>query len=157
MHAREAGHLLDEHVEQAAHISWRHQIQRAPARSRLAELSEARSLRWLKRAVQPALRSPKVLEGAYKLKIIQDVYAMEDDSIRGFSKSEGKCGECRRCEDFCPTHLSAEEIGVKTDAEDCIQCLYCWWVCPKDALELHGELHHMERQVERYKAVVETL
>jgi Fe-S-cluster-containing hydrogenase component 2 len=98
-----------------------------------------------------------VLEGAYKLGIIQDVYSLEDDSIRGFSKSAEECGECRRCEDFCPTHLTAEEIGVKTGEEDCIQCLYCWWVCPKGALHLDGELKHMERQVERYKSAVEAL
>jgi uncharacterized protein (DUF362 family)/NAD-dependent dihydropyrimidine dehydrogenase PreA subunit len=157
VHAQAAGHIRPSDVELAAAIQPRHHIQKAPQRSKLAELSEAKSLLWLKRAVQPILRSPRVLEGAYKLKIIQDVYFLEDDTIRGFSKTPETCGDCRRCEDFCPTHLSAEEIGVKTDPEDCIQCLYCWWVCPKGALTLDGELNHLGRQVDRYKSVVEAI
>jgi len=157
VHAREAGHLLDEHVDAVKSIEARHHIQKAPARSRLAELSEARSLRWLKRAVQPALRSPKVLEVAYDFGIIQDVYFMEDDTVTDLRKNAELCGECRKCEDFCPTHLKAEEIGVKTGEEDCIQCLYCWWVCPDDALLLEGDLNHLSRQVERYKKDVEKL
>lgn len=157
VHSKEAGHITPSDVDAVAGISPRHHIQKAPARSRLAELSEAKSLLWLKRAVQPILRSPKILEGAYKLKIIQDVYFIEDDTVRGFTKAPEACGDCRRCEDFCPTHLSAEEIGVKTGEDDCIQCLYCWWVCPKGVLELEGDLNHMARQVERYKSAVETI
>ena len=157
VHAEEAGHLPQEALDAAEGISPRHHIQKAPARSRLAELSEARSLVWLKRAVQPILRSPRVLEQAYRLKIIQDVYFMDDDSITGFHKDGNACGECTRCEDFCPTHLKAEDIGVKTSEEDCIQCLYCWWVCPKEALTLEGDLNHLERQVERYKSTVEQI
>ena len=82
---------------------------------------------------------------------------MDDDSITGFQKDGNACGECTRCEDFCPTHLKAEDIGVKTSEEDCIQCLYCWWVCPKEALTLEGDLNHLERQVERYKSTVEQI
>ena len=156
VHAFESGHLThDLAAEVARRVPIIRPIQRAPARSRLAELSEARSLYWLKLAVRPALQSRAVLEGAYKLKIIQDVYSLEDDTISGLRKDVARCGECEKCADYCPTHLPAEDIGVKTDAEDCIQCLYCWWVCPQGAIELEGELNHLERQVGRYKEQVE--
>jgi formate hydrogenlyase subunit 6/NADH:ubiquinone oxidoreductase subunit I len=95
------------------------------------------------------------METAYRLKIVQDVYNLDDDTVTGFHRREGACGECTKCEDYCPTHLKAEEIGVKQGPDDCIMCLYCWWVCPNDAIELHGELNHLERQVERYKGMVE--
>jgi len=158
VHAEASGNITEALAAQVqSEVSVIRPIKRAPVRSKLAELSEARSLNWLKLAVRPALENPAVLEGAYKLKIIQDVYSREDDSITGFAKKPGACGECRRCEDFCPTHLTAEEIGVKTGEDDCIQCLYCWWVCPKEAIELHGALNHLERQVERYKAIIEQI
>ena len=97
------------------------------------------------------------METAYRLRIVQDVYSREDDTITGFHRRAEVCGDCEKCADFCPTHLAIEDIGVKTGPDDCIQCLYCWWVCPKGALELHGELNHLERQIERYKEVVEGL
>ncbi len=158
VHAEEAGHISEAlAAEVARKAPVIRPIKRAPVRSKLAELSEARSLHWLKLAVRPALNNRAVLESAYKLKIIQDVYALEDDTVTGLSRNAGECGECRRCEDFCPTHLTTEEIGVKTDEEDCIMCLYCWWVCPKEAIQLSGELNHLERQVERYKSIIERI
>jgi uncharacterized protein (DUF362 family)/ferredoxin len=158
LHALDAGRLTPElRAEVADRVPIIRPIKRAPKRSKLAEWSEARSLMWLKKAVRPALEAPGVMETAYRLKIVQDVYSRVDDTIQGFHKNGDVCGECTKCADFCPTHLSAEDIGVKTDAEDCIQCLYCWWVCPKDAIILHGELNHLERQVERYKDAVQSL
>ncbi len=158
VHAEEAGQISAElaaRVEREVPVI--RPIKRAPPRSKLAELSEARSLRWLKLAVRPALDNRTVLEGAYKLRIIQDVYSRVDDSITGITRESARCGDCDRCQDFCPTHLSTEEIGVKTDEEHCIMCLYCWWVCPEGAIGLRGELGHLERQVERYKDIVERI
>ncbi len=158
VHAAEAGHLPpDLQAKVLERVPVIRSIKQAPERSMLAELSEARSLTWLKRAVRPVLEIPGVMETAYKYRIVQDVYSRMDDTVTGFHKTASACGDCTRCEDFCPTHLTAEEIGVKTEAEDCIQCLYCWWVCPKNAIILHGELNHLERQVERYKGIIETI
>jgi uncharacterized protein (DUF362 family)/NAD-dependent dihydropyrimidine dehydrogenase PreA subunit len=157
VHAQDAGYFdaaLVQRIQDEVPVL--RPILRAPARSRLAELSEARSLHWLKLAVRPLVDKPQVAQLAYDLKIIQDLYSREDDTIVDLRKLEG-CGECRRCEDFCPTHLSAEDIGVKTDEPDCIQCLYCWWVCPKGMLELSGEMNHLQRQADRYKPVIEQL
>lgn len=127
----------------------------APKRTRLAELSERRELTWLKHLVRPIVSQPAVTELAYKARIVQDVYSLEDDTVQSISRTPEKCGECRKCEDFCPTHLPLEDIGRKTDPPDCITCLYCWWVCPEDAIQLQGELKSMERQVHRYKPQIE--
>jgi uncharacterized protein (DUF362 family)/ferredoxin len=128
----------------------------APPRSRLAEWSEARSLLWLKKLVRPITSKPQVAELAYRARIIQDVYGTDDDTITGISRKVDVCGDCRRCEDFCPTHLPLEEIGTNPEA-DCIHCLYCWWSCPKGAIDLVGELGAMERAVDRYKSAIERL
>lgn len=132
-------------------------ILRAPPRSKLAEISEKRSLRWLKMAVRPLVERPAVAEAAYKLRIVQDVYSRTDDTVRGFVRDASVCGDCRRCEDFCPTRIPLERIGLEQEDKDCIGCLYCWWVCPNAAITLRGELNHLERQVSRYKREVERI
>jgi uncharacterized protein (DUF362 family)/ferredoxin len=130
---------------------------RPPPRSILAVLSERRELEWLKLAVRPLIAIPAVTKLAYDAKIIQDVYTLEDDTITSVQRSpEADCGTCTRCADVCPTHLDVQDIGVKTTAPDCINCLYCWFVCPDDTITLVGELNHLERQVERYRSVIQT-
>lgn len=157
-HAREAGHIDDALIADVAEkLPVLRPIKRAPARSKLAELSEARSLMWLKNAVRPIVQKPEVTELAYKLKIVQDVYFLEDDTLQLTGRVDKGCDTCRRCEDFCPTGLKVEEIGVKLSTPDCGQCLYCWWVCPNGALQLSGEPNYMQRQIGRYKEEIERL
>ncbi len=156
--ALERGHIDEALVQEvAAKVPILRPIRRAPPRTRLAELSEARQLEWLKRAVRPIVSRPRVTELAYKLKIIQDVYSLDDDSLRLVGRDVARCGACRRCEDFCPTELPLSAIGVRTEAPDCVQCLYCWWVCPQDALRLEGQPNAMKRQIERYKPAIEQM
>jgi uncharacterized protein (DUF362 family)/Pyruvate/2-oxoacid:ferredoxin oxidoreductase delta subunit len=157
-HALEAG-LIDQALVECVsrEVPVLRPIKRAPPRRRLAELADRREIFWLKRAVRPLTDRPEVAKAAYKLKIIQDVYSLEDDTVTRIARAPSACGDCQKCADFCPTGLTADEIGVKTDPADCIGCLYCWWVCPKDAITLDGELHGMQRQVDRYKAQIEQL
>jgi ferredoxin len=156
-HAQDAGYF-DERLIQRIHadLAPLRPIELAPKRSKLAELSEKRSLMWLKLAVRPLVQQPMVAEAAYRAGIIQDVYSLTDDTAALVARTDD-CDECGHCEQVCPTHLSWSEIGVKTDQADCMQCLYCWWVCPQGALELSGDLNHLERQVARYKTAVEAL
>ena len=132
-------------------------IRPAPERSRLARLAESRRILWLKKAARPITDRPAVAEAAYRLGVIQDVYGREDDGVEGLNRAPERCGDCRRCEDFCPAALPVEQIGAIPAAEACIGCLYCWWVCPNDALALQGPLHHLERQAARYKAQIQDL
>ena len=157
VHAKVAGRITRADEVVAEGVETVRVMMRAPERSKLAVLSESRSLRWLKRAVQPALKNSKVIEAAYKLKITQDVYSMEDDGITGIKRASTDCGECKRCEQVCPTGLKVEEIGVSMTKDNCIDCLYCWWICPDGALELEGSLGYMERHVDKYKAAVEAI
>jgi uncharacterized protein (DUF362 family)/ferredoxin len=157
-HAFNAGLLTPDIVERiAAELPVLRPIKRPPERTRLAMLAEARSLEWLKRTVRPIVQKPEVTEIAYKLKIVQDVYFLEDDSLKVVGRAAEKCGTCARCVDFCPTGLTLADIGVKTTLPDCAQCLYCWWVCPKDAIVLEGEERGMARQIQRYKKDIEQL
>ena len=128
-----------------------------PPRSLQAKLSEKRWLIWLKLAVRPLVNRPGVARLAYKLRITQDVYDRSDDTLRVEARHAERCGECHKCVDFCPTGLSREQIGAETEPPACIQCLYCWFVCPHDAIRLRGEPHHLERQVSRYGEAIRNL
>ena len=157
-HARAAGVLSDALAARVeAEVPVLRAIRPAPPRSRLAELSESPRLMWLKLAVRPLVANPAVAELAYQSGIIQDVYSLDDDTLRLTGRDATACGTCRRCEAFCPTGLRVEEIGVRLEAPDCVQCLYCWWVCPKQALSITGEPAAMERQIQRYKGAIENL
>lgn len=141
----------------SAAVAALHTLKRAPQRSRLAIWSERRELLWLKKLVRPVVSRPRVTELAYQARIVQDVYSPEDDTIRGIRRDATACGDCRRCEDFCPTRLPLEQIGQIPAADACISCLYCWWACPKEAIALDGDPNAMERQIARYKPVIEKL
>ncbi len=157
-HAMDAGALTGEIAARLElEIPMLRPIKRPPARTRLAKLAENRSLEWLKRTVRPIVQKPEVTEVAYKLKIVQDVYFLEDDTLRVTGRAVEKCGTCTRCVGFCPTGLALEDIGRKTTLPDCAQCLYCWWVCPNDAIVLTGEPNGMARQIARYKKEIEQL
>ena len=158
VHARAAGRIDDAlEAEVAQAVEPIHTIVPAPKRSKLAEISEARSLGWLKKLARPLTQDKRVLAAAYKLGVIQDVYDLQDDAVTGIVRDPSECGECSKCADFCPTHLPLEQIGVKTQMPDCIGCLYCWWVCPTDAIRLDGPVQGMNRQIERYKLAIEGL
>ena len=157
-HARDAGILSPDLLDQIERtVPVVRAAKPAPPRSRLAELADSRKLLWLKKAVRPLTQHEAVLKAAYKMNIVQDVYSFEEDSVEGVRRAKADCGPCQKCADFCPTGLSVEEIGVKIDPESCINCMYCWWVCPDEAIALQGDIGYLERQVERYKDDIEHL
>ena len=158
VHAKNAGHFDEVLAEEVAKtVPIIRAIRRAPPRSKLAELAEARSLLWFKKIIRPIVDRPEVAEAAYKMKIVQDVYNMDDDSLRIVGRNGDLCGTCRKCESFCPTKLTVDEIGVKLDDDDCVHCLYCWFVCPEDAIAIEGDANHLTRQIERYRNQIQNL
>ena len=132
-------------------------IKPAPARSLLTRISEDRRLFALKKLARPITDRPEVAEAAYRLGVIQDVYGRDDDAVDGLARAAEACGPCRRCESFCPVGLPLEQIGLTPAHDACVSCLYCWWVCPNEALTLTGPLNHLARQGALYKTALERL
>lgn len=156
-HARDDG-LLDAALRaEVAALPVLRPIDPAPPRSLLARVADDRRLFWLKKMARPITDRPEIARAAHRLGVIQDVYGMADDAVSAIQRAPERCGTCRRCEDFCPSGLPLEQIGALPAADACVSCLYCWWVCPNDALQLEGPLHHLEAQAKRYKEAVERL
>lgn len=156
-HARADGLFSPSLEAEIAALPVLRRIVAAPPRSLLARVADDRRIFWLKRVARPITDRPEIARAAYRLGVIQDVYGAADDAVSAVTRAPEACGTCRRCEDFCPTGLPLEQIGAQPASEDCIQCLYCWWVCPNEALTLQGPLHHLEAQAARYRLAVQKL
>ncbi len=78
----------------------------------------------------------------------QDVFVMEDDAIEEIHVNR-KCTECGICMDYCPSLLDLpDEIGSVNNG--CIYCLYCYFICPKRAVDVEGEMGFLKEQVKQY-------
>lgn len=156
--AGRAGRVTDDVLEAIrARVPALHRLVPPPPRSLQAKLSEKRWLLWLKLMVRPLVNQPRVARLAYKLRITQDVYEASNDTLRVVGRDSARCGDCSKCADFCPTGLELERIGRSTEPPDCIHCLYCWFTCPRGAIHVEGEQHHLDRQVQRYGEVIRDL
>ncbi|MEC8382733.1 MAG: DUF362 domain-containing protein [Myxococcota bacterium] len=130
-------------------------IKRPPPRPKLALLSEHHLLYPLKVAVRPLTEKPEVLDLAYQLGIVQDVYHPQNATVQSIKRHSDRCGECTQCVDLCPTEVPLERIGKEDPS--CILCLQCWWACPTDALEWFGTRGHLHRHITKYRPVIRSL
>ena len=129
-----------------------------PPRGWLARIADTPALQPVKVAVRPLTDRPEIADAAYRLGVLQDVYDMEDDTLRLVGRRAETCAGCAApCAAVCPTGLALAEIGVRTELPDCTQCLHCWWACPRGALRVEGEPRAMARQLARYRAQVAAL
>lgn len=125
-------------------------IEKPPPRNVLAKIADQKSLYWLKVLMRMLTSRSLVTKLAYKLKIVQDVYDFENDGIETISKNKTDCNFCGKCSEYCPMGIETERIGEIPPPGECISCLYCFFVCPKNALELNGKLGFLTRYMEKY-------
>lgn len=151
---RLSGELAEEVIE-LVQVEW--SIHRAPRRGALARLASSRKTLWVKPIIRLVSDRALGMGLAYRMGIVQDIYGSRDDTLRVVQRLEERCGDCRRCEGFCPTGLRLEEIGKQTEFPACIQCLYCYLCCPRDAIVISGEPGAMERQISRYREAIARL
>jgi len=125
---------------------------KAPPRSLLARLADARFLQPLKVAARPITGRPAVARLAYRLGVIQDVYLTGGEiEAEARRRDEAACRHCGECERACPSGLTHEEIASGGEDPRCIGCLYCFWACPHGAIELHGDPGPLQRALDRYR------
>lgn len=68
-----------------------------------------------------------------------------------------KCDSCGRCAQYCPQLLKLPEI-LNGHPTACVECFYCYAVCPVGAIEAKGEMGFYKEQEKRYqKKILEIL
>ena len=88
----------------------------------------------------------------FRTGISQDYIIYDDGDFSVPRVSVGRCVEgCSVCADLCP--LGKDLPGAfKTaeDMKDCIKCLYCFAVCPNQAIGVDGDLGFFNQQIRQY-------
>lgn len=93
-----------------------------------------------------------------KLKIRQDIFIDSDAILQSISIDHKRCPEdCNRCDTFCPMNNTISHPLFQPDNENCIHCLYCYFVCRHGAVKVKGDLGYLKNHEERYKKFIEGL
>lgn len=89
----------------------------------------------------------------YRTGLRQDNYISEDTVFKGFSLDKSLCKEgCTRCKDYCPIGLKLPE-QIEDMNNGCIECLYCFQVCPAKAIGFNGLLGFVAEQLRQYDEI----
>ncbi|KJR40234.1 iron-sulfur binding protein [Candidatus Magnetoovum chiemensis] len=85
----------------------------------------------------------------------QDVFIDEDMELKSLTINKTKCVKCGKCAQFCPVSLNLPDALSNNDKEKrCIECMYCFCICPNNAVEYEGRLGFMEEQLRQYDSLI---
>jgi uncharacterized protein (DUF362 family)/NAD-dependent dihydropyrimidine dehydrogenase PreA subunit len=84
----------------------------------------------------------------------QDVFIEEEMEFGGIELEREECNECGRCAGYCPVGL---ELPEAVSDGRCIECLYCFCVCPEGALKFKGKLGFMQEQLRQYDEIIKRI
>lgn len=81
-------------------------------------------------------------------------YSLDESNIQGILRDPNLCKSCKTCAKYCPMGIEYEKIGLETKDLRCIDCLYCYFVCPERAILLKGELGFLEEHIDKFGAKI---
>lgn len=87
----------------------------------------------------------------------QDVFINREMKLQSLTFHSEKCSSCGRCLGYCPVDIKLPEAIESNEMESCIQCLYCFCICPEKAIELKGELGFFDEQIKQYDELIRNL
>jgi uncharacterized protein (DUF362 family)/ferredoxin len=87
----------------------------------------------------------------------QDVFCRDEMRLTGLTLNRAACTDCGACRRFCPMGLDPAAVAASGDRTDCLECLYCFLVCPTSALVFHGEYGFLAEQLRQYDGLVRML
>ena len=67
-----------------------------------------------------------------------------------------KCDRCQKCAHYCPQMLELPH-ALEAENEVCLDCMYCYSVCPNDAYEFLGDLGYYKEQIRRYGKIIKKI
>lgn len=93
----------------------------------------------------------------FKTGLRQDVFCRDEMRLDALTLEKAACDDCGACRRFCPAGLDPAHVAATGDRTGCLQCLYCYLVCPRSALTFHGEPGFLAEQLRQYDALVRKL
>lgn len=85
----------------------------------------------------------------------QDVFLFEEMSCNALTVDTAVCDGCGVCRDICPVGLDLP--GDLEKDNPCIECMYCYSVCPKQAIGFDGTPGFFEEQINQYDEKIRAL
>ncbi len=80
----------------------------------------------------------------------QDNFIQKEMMLNCLTFRADRCvSGCCKCSDYCPLGLKVPRALVGKDT-NCIECLYCFLVCPERAIGFDGDLGFMSEQLRQY-------
>jgi uncharacterized protein (DUF362 family)/ferredoxin len=90
-----------------------------------------------------------------KLGVRQEHFIEEEMQVRRMVLDRDKCPpDCRKCKDYCPLGLDVPAVLSDHDDSACITCLYCYMVCPQEAIKLEGTFGFLKAQIDKYDPLI---
>ena len=86
----------------------------------------------------------------------QDVFSIEEMTCNGLHLDPEICDECGLCRDYCPLDLDLPKYLNHID-DKCIRCLYCFSICPWQAVNFEGNFGFFEEQNKQYDSIIRKL
>jgi uncharacterized protein (DUF362 family)/ferredoxin len=87
--------------------------------------------------------------------ISQEVFNLQEAELT-YALDKIKCTECGKCEDYCPQGLKLSEIAA-AEGMTCLGCLYCFSVCPENAISLVGTPGFFAVQQKNYGEIIRSI
>jgi uncharacterized protein (DUF362 family)/ferredoxin len=92
----------------------------------------------------------------FKTGLRQDVFDKHEMRLEALHWEEELCKRCGACARFCPLGLDPVEQR-RSEAEECLHCLYCYMICPNEAVRFEGDKGFLEEQMRQYDALIRRL
>lgn len=100
-----------------------------------------------------AICSTQLVKNLFYATGISQERILTEEAKLSFKVEGNLCDKCYKCQDYCPMGLELDEIAQNGDKR-CIGCLYCYFVCPRQAISLVGELGYYADQIKLYGEII---
>lgn len=83
----------------------------------------------------------------------QDVFLEEEMKCKDIYLDPTVCDQCGLCRDYCPLGLDLPNCLDHID-NTCIECLYCYMICPHKAIKFEGDFGFFKEQIRQYADMI---
>jgi len=90
----------------------------------------------------------------FAMGLTQEIYNEEESCENRLHLDMSKCKGKGKCQAYCPVGLSLPD---ELNHTECINCLYCFLVCPNSAIETEGPLGFFSEQLRQYDTIIRGL